>query len=152
MIWLRSAWLVVDVLANATGFAKLPKVSAQYCQPARPTSYIVCTGNHRRWELMLLPGEDLAVWKIPSEVWRLLHRWIDPADAELWRSASYRFHALVPRSGGAAAYSSPAMPLISSRHPRGRNVPRHSRCCEPELKLEASCEARAARDYWTVTA
>jgi 3-(3-hydroxy-phenyl)propionate hydroxylase len=88
-------WLVVDVLANATGLAKLPQVSAQYCQPARPTTYIVCTGNHRRWELMLLPGEDPRRMEMPAEVWRLLARWIDPADAELWRIASYRFHALV---------------------------------------------------------
>jgi 3-(3-hydroxy-phenyl)propionate hydroxylase len=88
-------WLVVDVLANATGLAKLPQVSAQYCQPARPTTYIVCTGNHRRWELMLLPGEDPRRMEMPAEVWRLLARWIGPADAELWRSASYRFHALV---------------------------------------------------------
>ena len=88
-------WLVVDVLANATGLAKLPQVSAQYCQPARPTTYIVCTGNHRRWELMLLPGEDPRRMEMPAEVWQLLSRWIDPADAELWRSVSYRFHALV---------------------------------------------------------
>ena len=88
-------WLVVDVLANERGLAKLPKVSAQYCEPARPTTYIVCTGNHRRWELMLLPDEDPRRMEDPEEVWRLLHRWIDRADAELWRSASYRFHALV---------------------------------------------------------
>jgi 3-(3-hydroxy-phenyl)propionate hydroxylase len=87
-------WLVVDVLANERGLAKLPEVSAQYCQPARPSTYIVCTRNHRRWELMLLPGEDPRRMEMPAEVWRLLARWIDPADAELWRSASYRFHAL----------------------------------------------------------
>jgi 3-(3-hydroxy-phenyl)propionate hydroxylase len=88
-------WLVVDVLANERGLAKLPTVSAQYCEPARPTTYIVCTGNHRRWELMLLPSEDPRRMESSEEVWRLLRRWIDPADAELWRSASYRFHALV---------------------------------------------------------
>ena len=88
-------WLVVDVLANERGLAKLPTVSAQYCEPARPTTYIVCTGNHRRWELMLLPSEDPRRMESPDEVWGLLRRWIDPTDAELWRSASYRFHALV---------------------------------------------------------
>ena len=89
------SWLVVDVLANERGLAKLPTVSAQYCEPARPTTYVVCTGNHRRWELMLLPGEEPRRMESPDEVWRLLRRWIDPADAQLWRSASYRFHALV---------------------------------------------------------
>jgi 3-(3-hydroxy-phenyl)propionate hydroxylase len=88
-------WLVVDVLANERGLAKLPNVSAQYCEPARPTSYIICTGNHRRWEFMLLPGEDPGSMETPDQVWRLLNRWIAPGDAELWRSANYRFHALV---------------------------------------------------------
>jgi 3-(3-hydroxy-phenyl)propionate hydroxylase len=32
-----------------------------------------------------------------SEVWRLLSRWIGPGDAEIWRVASYRFHALVAK-------------------------------------------------------
>lgn len=89
------SWLVVDVLPNERGLAKLPTVSAQYCEPARPTTYVVCTGNHRRWELMLLPGEEPRRMESPDAVWRLLRRWIDPADAQLWRSASYRFHALV---------------------------------------------------------
>jgi 3-(3-hydroxy-phenyl)propionate hydroxylase len=39
---------------------------------------------------MLNPGEQ-------PEVWELLARWITPDDAQLWRAASYRFHALVAR-------------------------------------------------------
>lgn len=88
-------WLVVDVLANARGLEKLPKTSVQYCEPARPTTYVICTGAHRRWELRLLEGEDPAAMEKPENVWRLLSRWITPEDATLWRSASYRFHALV---------------------------------------------------------
>lgn len=88
-------WLVVDVLANARGLGKLPKTSVQYCEPARPTTFVICTGAHRRWELRLLEGEDAAEMEKPENVWRLLARWIAPEDATLWRSASYRFHALV---------------------------------------------------------
>lgn len=88
-------WLVVDVLANARGLEKLPKTSVQYCEPARPTTYVICTGAHRRWELRLLEGEDPTEMEKPEHVWRLLARWITPEDATLWRSASYRFHALV---------------------------------------------------------
>jgi 3-(3-hydroxy-phenyl)propionate hydroxylase len=88
-------WLVVDVRANEQGLAKLPKASAQFCEPARPISFIIGTGNHRRWEIMLLPGEDPQVMTQAAEVWKLLARWLTPDDGVLWRSASYRFHALV---------------------------------------------------------
>jgi len=89
-------WLVVDLLVNERGLAKLPKVSIQYCEPARPATYLVGPGNHRRWEIMLLPGEDPR--RIEADVWRLLSRWLTPDDAVLWRAASYRFHALVAES------------------------------------------------------
>jgi 3-(3-hydroxy-phenyl)propionate hydroxylase len=32
-------WLVVDVLVNERGLAKLPKVSVQYCEPERPCTW-----------------------------------------------------------------------------------------------------------------
>lgn len=90
-------WLVVDVLVNDRGLAKLPKVSAQYCEPARPCSYIIGPGNHRRWEISINPGEDPRHLATPEGTWPLLARWITPEDATLWRQASYRFHALVAR-------------------------------------------------------
>ena len=88
-------WLVVDVLANENGLAKLPKASAQFCEPARPATFIIGTGAHRRWEIMMLPGEDPRAMEHEDQVWKLLARWITPQDARLWRRASYRFHALV---------------------------------------------------------
>src|SRR5829696_1961297 len=51
-------WLVVDVLVNERGLAKLPKVSVQYCEPDRPCTIVIGTKNHRRWEISLKPGED----------------------------------------------------------------------------------------------
>jgi 3-(3-hydroxy-phenyl)propionate hydroxylase len=83
-------WLVVDLLVSGRGLEKLPKVSVQYCEPARPATYLIGVGSHRRWELMLNPNEE-------PDVWELLARWITPDDAQLWRAASYRFHALVAR-------------------------------------------------------
>lgn len=88
-------WLVVDVLANPQGLAKLPRTSVQYCEPFRPATFVICTGSHRRWEISLRAGEDAREMEKPENVWRLLSRWITPGDATLWRSASYRFHALV---------------------------------------------------------
>ena len=90
-------WLVVDLLVNEEALSNLPETAAQFCDPARPTTFIVGPKNHRRWEIMLLPGEDPRSMETSEEVWRLLARWLTPADATLWRAASYRFHALVAR-------------------------------------------------------
>jgi 3-(3-hydroxy-phenyl)propionate hydroxylase len=88
-------WLVVDVLVNEQGLAKLPKVSVQYCEPQRPCTLVVGPKNHRRWEISILPGEDPKEVATPEHTWKLLSRWLTPEDGELWRQASYRFHALV---------------------------------------------------------
>ncbi len=90
-------WLVVDVLAHPQGLAKLPRTSMQYCEPGRPTTFVICAGNHRRWEMRLNDGEDRQLMETPAETWKLLSRWITPDDGVLWRSAGYRFHALVAR-------------------------------------------------------
>ena len=109
------AWLVVDVLVNDAGARKLPQVSVQYCEPARPTTYLIGPGQHRRWEIAINDGEDPQQVATPGGSWKLLSRWITPSDGTLWRQASYRFHALVAerwRSGrvfvaGDAAHQQP---------------------------------------------
>jgi 3-(3-hydroxy-phenyl)propionate hydroxylase len=88
-------WLVIDLQVSEAAVEKLPQTAAQYCDPARPTTFIIGPGLHRRFEIMLLPGEDPRVMEAPEQVWRLLQKWLTPADATLWRAASYRFHALV---------------------------------------------------------
>jgi 3-(3-hydroxy-phenyl)propionate hydroxylase len=88
-------WLVIDVLVNEKGLAKLPQTSVQYCDPARPCTYVIGPDNHRRWEISLLPGEDPAWMATDEGAWSMLRRWIGPDDGALWRQASYRFHALV---------------------------------------------------------
>jgi 3-(3-hydroxy-phenyl)propionate hydroxylase len=88
-------WLVVDVLVNEQGLRKLPQVSVQYCEPERPCTLVIGPKNHRRWEISLKSGEDPAEAATPEGTWRLLSRWLTPEDGQLWRQASYRFHALV---------------------------------------------------------
>ncbi|WP_316213661.1 MULTISPECIES: bifunctional 3-(3-hydroxy-phenyl)propionate/3-hydroxycinnamic acid hydroxylase [unclassified Bradyrhizobium] len=88
-------WLVVDLLVNEAAATKLPATAAQFCDPARPTTYIIGPGNHRRFEIMLRPSEDPRAMEEPQQVWRLLAPWLAPDEATLWRAASYRFHALV---------------------------------------------------------
>lgn len=88
-------WLVVDVLVNERGLARLPKVSVQYCEPERPCTIVIGPKNHRRWEISLKPGEDPKEAATPEQAWKFLSRWLTPEDGTLWRQASYRFHALV---------------------------------------------------------
>jgi 3-(3-hydroxy-phenyl)propionate hydroxylase len=89
------AWVVVDVKVKPEHLAQLPSTNVQYCQPERPSTFITCPGNHRRWEFMTLPGEERD-GEVPEErLWELLSRWLKPGEAEIWRSAAYRFHALV---------------------------------------------------------
>ena len=90
-------WLVVDVLVNDQGLAKLPATSVQYCEPERPCTLVIGPNNHRRWEISLLPGEDPQAAATPERTWQLLSRWLGPQDGTLWRQASYRFHALVAK-------------------------------------------------------
>jgi 3-(3-hydroxy-phenyl)propionate hydroxylase len=90
-------WLVVDVLVNDQGLAKLPRTSVQYCEPGRPSTLVIGPGRHRRWEISLKPGEDPVEAATPDATWKLLSRWLTPQDGQLWRQASYRFHALVAR-------------------------------------------------------
>jgi 3-(3-hydroxy-phenyl)propionate hydroxylase len=88
-------WLVVDVMVNEAGARKLPDVSIQYCEPERPSTYLIGPGHHRRWEISINAGEDPQQVATPEATWKLLSRWLTPQDGTLWRQASYRFHALV---------------------------------------------------------
>lgn len=88
-------WLVVDMMVNDQGLAKLPRTSVQYCEPERPCTLVIGPGRHRRWEISLKADEDPQAVATPEGAWKLLSRWLTPADGTLWRQSSYRFHALV---------------------------------------------------------
>jgi len=107
-------WLVVDCVLKRDR-PDLGDYSVQFCDPVRPATYVRGTGNRRRWEVAALPGEDAAELARPETVWRLLSRWITPADAVLERATVYTFHSLIAerwRAGrlmiaGDAAHQSP---------------------------------------------
>jgi 3-(3-hydroxy-phenyl)propionate hydroxylase len=88
-------WLVVDAIVPDTKIKELPQTQIQYCDPFRPCTYVVGPGNHRRWEIMLLPGDALSAEFPEAELWPLLARWLKPGEARLWRAATYRFRSLV---------------------------------------------------------
>lgn len=89
-------WLVLDTVLRDGADPELPDRAVQYCDPARPATFVPTSGPHRRWELMLLPGEDPAVMEDPDTVAALLAPWVEVGrDVDVIRSAVYRFHALV---------------------------------------------------------
>lgn len=89
-------WLVLDVLLHRDR-PDLGDHSIQYCDPARPATYVRGVGNRRRWELMLMPGDDPVSIVRPESVWALLARWITPDDGVIERPAVYTFHSVVAR-------------------------------------------------------
>ena len=88
-------WIVVDMKVKEEFLHQLPNVNVQYCKPERPSTMICCPGNHRRWEFMTVPGDNLEEIVAEHRIWELLRPWIQPGQAEIWRAAAYRFHALV---------------------------------------------------------
>ncbi len=98
-------WLVVDAevdgpirfdeLTGVPAEADLQQLSVMMCDPRRPATIVPGRGNHRRWEFMLLPGEDDAEMMTPATVSRLLEPWLGGTSHRLIRAATYRFHGLV---------------------------------------------------------
>jgi len=88
-------WIVVDMIVGDEFIDALPQVNVQYCNPKRPCTMICCPGNHRRWEFMVIPGDNLEDALSDDYLWELMAPWLKPGQAEIWRAASYRFHALV---------------------------------------------------------
>ncbi|MCP1967165.1 bifunctional 3-(3-hydroxy-phenyl)propionate/3-hydroxycinnamic acid hydroxylase [Bradyrhizobium elkanii] len=86
-------WMVVDTLTSDP--ARRPAKSFQYCWPSRPGTFVPGPRNLRRWEIKLLPGEDPEAAGAPDNVVNLLKGFTDISDLTIWRSAVYRFHALL---------------------------------------------------------
>ena len=93
---LHQAWLVIDVALLED--LVLPLATVQYCNPARPITYVNVTGRRRRWEIMVMPGDDIEQMTQPSYIWPLLAPWIQPHQAQLVRTAIYTFHSLLTQN------------------------------------------------------
>ena len=86
-------WMVVDALSS--DLAKRPDKCFQYCWPSRPGTYLPGPGKLRRWEIKLLPGETPADFASNDNIIKVLQGFTDTSDLAIWRSAVYRFHALL---------------------------------------------------------
>lgn len=94
---LHQPWLVVDLLCtpDSARVRALPDHTVQLCDPARPMTIVNVSGTRRRWEIMLMPGDDPARLTDPEIFWPMMRRWLDPEDAELERAVVYTFHSVV---------------------------------------------------------
>jgi 3-(3-hydroxy-phenyl)propionate hydroxylase len=87
-------WLVVDAILKRPR-PDLGDYAVQYCSKERPATYVRGTGDRRRWEITVLPGEDEAAITQPARVFELLKPWVGPDDVDLERMALYTFHSAV---------------------------------------------------------
>ncbi|MBL6616728.1 MAG: bifunctional 3-(3-hydroxy-phenyl)propionate/3-hydroxycinnamic acid hydroxylase [Reyranella sp.] len=94
---LHQPWLVVDLLCDPESprVKALPDYTVQLCDPARPMTVVNVGGERRRWEIMLMPGDDPARLTEPGIFWPMMARWLGPDDARLERAAVYTFHSVV---------------------------------------------------------
>ena len=86
-------WMVVDALEH--GATQRPEKCFQYCRPSRPGTFLPGPGELRRWEIKLLPGEEPATFSDRDNVLKVLADFTDVSKVEIWRTAVYRFHALL---------------------------------------------------------
>jgi 3-(3-hydroxy-phenyl)propionate hydroxylase len=86
-------WMVVDALEH--GAIRRPEKCFQYCRPSRPGTFLPGPGELRRWEIKLLPGEEPAMFSERDNVLNVLADFTDVTKVEIWRTAVYRFHALL---------------------------------------------------------
>ena len=95
-------WVVLDMILE-TPPSGVPEAAdehgtmvdaIQYCDPARPTTFIPMPGKRHRWEFMLMPEDDPVTIVQPDSIYNLLKPWtIDPARSQIERAVVYTFHS-----------------------------------------------------------
>jgi 3-(3-hydroxy-phenyl)propionate hydroxylase len=95
-------WIVLDMILERPP-AGVPEAAdetgrvidaIQYCDPARPTTFIPMPGKRHRWEFMLMPQDDPVAITNPDRIYQLLKPWdIDPAKSTIERAVVYTFHS-----------------------------------------------------------
>ena len=85
----REQWLVTDFRQKRP--LSFDFDNGQICDPARPRCLFQLGKTHRRFEFMVMPGEDPKQLVSPDNVWSLVSTWFGPEDAELIRATVYTF-------------------------------------------------------------
>jgi 3-(3-hydroxy-phenyl)propionate hydroxylase len=95
-------WIVLDMILE-TPPAGVPEAAdetgrivdaIQYCDPARPVTFVPMPRKRHRFEFMLMPGDDPATIVQPDAIYRLLAPWkIGRAQSQIERAVVYTFHS-----------------------------------------------------------
>jgi 2-polyprenyl-6-methoxyphenol hydroxylase-like FAD-dependent oxidoreductase len=92
-------WLVIDLRPDdVEALSPVIPVPCQWCHPERPHMHTRNGRRHRRFEFMLLPGEDPADFADEDRVWEMLAPWFTPADGTIVRHTVYEFRGRLART------------------------------------------------------
>lgn len=87
-------WLVVDVIIDGHD-PNPPTRTLQICDPRRPSTVVPMPGSRRRFEFMLLPGENADEVNQPERITEWMAPHLGSVVATVERSAVYTFHGLI---------------------------------------------------------
>jgi 3-(3-hydroxy-phenyl)propionate hydroxylase len=87
-------WLVVDCIDDET----LPTIAKCFCNPSRPAVTVPSPRSGRRWEFMLLPGEDEKEMLREGTIAALIQQGGGSPCSQVIRQAVYSFHSKLAQS------------------------------------------------------
>ena len=93
----------------------LPDYTVQLCDPARPMTVVNVGGDRRRWEIMLMPGDDPARLTEPDVFWPMMARWLGPTMRGSNAPPSTPSIRWCRKAGARAGFCWPAMPATRRR-------------------------------------
>ena len=88
----KERWLVIDVQLEKPR-PDLGDFTIQTCDRERPTTYVRCPREWRRWEISLWPGEEAADVTTDDFIWPRLRPAITPEEGRIARKAVYSFES-----------------------------------------------------------
>ena len=88
----QERWLVIDVQLVKPR-PDLGDYTIQTCDRARPTTYVRCPRDWRRWEISLKPEETADMVTRDDFIWPKLRPAITPGEGEIRRRAVYSFES-----------------------------------------------------------
>lgn len=87
-------WLVIDTKEAEYDGLKRYRF---FCDPRRPGMFLQTPHNNRRWEWMLMPGEDRVDILRDENIHDLISPYVDVSKVDVYRRRVYDFHAIIAK-------------------------------------------------------